>query len=65
MQLDYRDQQLDAFLEKGERQNCITEHPVESLFDPVDDIPELEPEVLKKPVRWMRCGDSEFFVETK
>lgn len=36
--------------------------PVKSLFDEADDVTELEPEVLKKPGKWMKCGDSGFEV---
>ena len=50
---------------KGERFNVITDKPLKSLFDCCDDVDELQPEPLKKPVKWMRCGDTEFFVETK
>lgn len=47
---DFRDQQLDNFLEDGERSNVI------SLFDGVDEVEELEPEELKKPGKWHKTS---------
>jgi len=43
--------------------NVIAEHPVRSLFDCCDDVEELEPEILKKPGKWVKRGSMEVYVE--
>ena len=46
---------------KGALFNVIAEHPVRSLF--LDDVEELEPEILKKPGKWVKRGSMEVDVE--
>lgn len=50
----FRDAQLDMHLEPIGK--------VRSLFDEAADVTELEPEVLRRPGKWMKCGDTPFEV---
>ena len=36
--------------------------PVKSLFDYAEPVEELEPEVIKRPGKWRRVGNTEFYV---
>jgi len=36
--------------------------PIKSLFIDAEPVFDLEPEILKKPGRWVKCGDTPFEV---
>ncbi len=60
---DRTDQAEIDFDTKGALFNVIAEHPVRSLFDGCDDVKELEPEIIKKPGRWVKRGSMEVYLE--
>ena len=55
--MDYRDLQLDSFLEQGERTNVVT-----SIFDESEPVEDLEVEPISKGGTWHKIGDTEFYV---